>query len=183
MLPSYYRSFHHLHLVVRFVSLGFVPCMTSFILHVTFGSFYLCDCFSPNCSSPDVVQFLLPWVVPNMASYRIRVYLCICSSLNCFMIHSALHHGFLYHLWAFLCSPLVSCPWWIPSLLSPFDIHWGSISVPVGFAHVTLIRLWISPNVVAHLLTELVLHQLSFMVQFRSHWALPIVLSLFLLNA
>ena len=109
--------------------------------------------------------------------------LCVCSSLNCFMVHSALHHWFLYHLWAFLCSPLVYCPWWIPSLLSPFDIHWGSISVPVGFAHVTLIRLWFSPNVVAHLLTELVLHQLSFMVQFRSHWALPIVLSLFLLNA
>ena len=49
--------------------------------------------------------------------------------------------------------------------------------------HVTLIRLWFSPNVEAHLLTELVHHQLSFMVQFRSHWALPIVLSLFLLNA
>ena len=28
------------------------------------------------------------------------------------MIHSALRHGFSYHMWAFLCSPLVSCPWW-----------------------------------------------------------------------
>ena len=97
MLPSYYRLFHHLHPVVRFVSLGFVPCVTSFILHVTFGSFYLCDCFSLNCSSPDVVQFLLPWVVPNMASYRIRVY-----PLR--LLFSKLFHD------SFCASPLVFVP-------------------------------------------------------------------------